>query len=75
MFHRTWYDRRKSFWMVQLVVGWQFSFGIHVDFMRRYVDLHVLWFIFSVGYNAPYSSDFDRNRWDSRGGVIDGDSK
>jgi len=56
--------------MVQLVVGWQFSFGIHVDFKRRYIDLHFLWFVFSAGYKAPYSDHFQHERWDSRGGII-----
>ena len=69
MFHRLWYDRRRKFWMVQLVVGWQLSFGIHVDFQRRYLDLHFFWFTFSIGYHAPYSGYLDSIRWDSRGGI------
>lgn len=55
--------------MVQLVVAPQFSLGIHVDFRKRYVDLHILWFILSFGYKAPYSDYFERKRWDSRGGL------
>jgi len=69
MFHRLWYDKKKAYWMVQLVIGWQFSFGIHVDFRQKYMDIHFLWFTFSFGYKAPYSDYINSIRWDSRGGI------
>lgn len=69
MFHRLWHDKKRKFWMIQLVVGWQFSFGVHVDIRRRYIDVHFLWLTFSAGYEAPYSNYLDSIRWDSRGGI------
>jgi len=55
--------------MGQIVIGWQFSFGIHVDFRQKYMDIHFLWFTFSFGYKAPYSDYINSIRWDSRGGI------
>ncbi len=55
--------------MVQLVLDWSLSFGIHADFRRRYIDFHILWFTISIGINAPYSDYLDSLRWDSRGGI------
>lgn len=74
MYHKLWYDKKRSCWMIQLVVGWQFSLGVHVDFKRRYIDFHILWFTISVGYRAPYTDYFASKRWDSRGGIPDGQS-
>ena len=60
--------------MVQMVYGPQASFGVHVNLKRRYIDVHFLWWTISVGADgAPYSDYFDRWRWDSRGGLTDGD--
>lgn len=54
-------------WAVQLYRAPYISLGIHVDFRRPYVDLHVGWFIFSVG-NRPISTDErDRKRHTCRG--------
>jgi hypothetical protein len=57
--------------MIQVVIGWQCSFGFHIDFRKPYMDIHILWVTFSFGYKAPYSSWFDSARWDSRGGIRD----
>lgn len=70
MIHRLWYDKKRSYWMIQIVFGWQCSFGIHIDLSRKYIDIHFLWATFSFGYNAPYSDYIDSHRWDSRGGMI-----
>jgi hypothetical protein len=69
MYHNTWWDKKHNLWMVQIVIDWQFSLGVHIDFRRRYIDIHLLWVILSFGYKAPYSDHFNRFRWDSRGGV------
>ena len=69
MLHRLWHDRKRKWWMVQFVLDYSFSIGIHVDLRRRYVDLHFLWFVFSIGLNAPYSDYLSSIRWDSRGGI------
>jgi len=34
---------------VETVRGPWLSLGIHADFQRRYVDLHILWWIITVG--------------------------
>lgn len=70
MYHNTWWDKKRNLWMVQVVIDWQLSLGIHIDFRRRYIDIHLLWAIISFGINAPYSDHFNRFRWDSRGGKI-----
>ena len=57
------------------------SFGVHIDFARRfvpravqyygpYVDLHFLCFIFSVGRNPYYSSAWEGIISAGRGGEI-----
>ena len=55
---RIWYGR---WWMVQYVLDWTFSLGLHIDPMRRgqddhaygpYLDLHLVFVNISLG-NHP----------------------
>lgn len=34
---------------VDKIKGPWFSFGFHIDLQRHYVDLHVLWWIITIG--------------------------
>src|SRR5690606_25715073 len=34
---------------VETIRGPWFSLGIHVDLQKRYVDLHILWWVVSIG--------------------------
>lgn len=64
----SWYYRHGKYWLFQKCFDWWFSFGVHIDFKRRYtgknripygpyIDIHFLWFIISFGYNPYYSLD------------------
>ncbi|RJR26978.1 hypothetical protein C4561_04350 [candidate division WWE3 bacterium] len=57
-----------KYWMIQWQINNWVSFGIHVDWSRKYtgrdhipygpyVDIHFLFFIFSFGYNPKYSNE------------------
>jgi len=64
----VWRVYHGKWWAVQTCFDGWLSFGVHIDFKRRltgknripyspYIDIHVLWFIFSVGVNPYYSLD------------------
>lgn len=59
-----WWGR---WWAAQLMINTYFSLGVHIEFRRPYIDVHVGWFIFSIG-NRPERSDLiEQVRWTSRG--------
>ncbi len=33
----------------EMVKGPWFSMGFHIDFSKRYIDLHLLWWIITIG--------------------------
>lgn len=43
------------------------SLGIHIDFARPYVDLHILWLIVSLGRQPWLTDARDRHRHSCRG--------
>lgn len=43
------------------------SFGIHIDFARLRLDLHLLFFILAIGKDAHITSQIDRHRQTCRG--------
>lgn len=56
-------------WAVQLYVARYVSLGIHIDFNRPYLDLHLFWFIASVGSRPLITNAVDRHRHTCRGFV------
>jgi len=63
----TWHIIYGSWWMIQWCFDGWVSFGIHIDFKKRrtgksgiryspYMDVHLLFFIFSVGVNPYFST-------------------
>jgi hypothetical protein len=56
-----------SWWAVQLYRNRYVSLGVHVDFRRPYVDLHLGWLIISLGRNPVITNERDRLRGSCRG--------
>lgn len=54
-------------WAVQLYRGAYVSLGLHLDFRRPYVDLHLGWIIVSIGRNPVVTNERDRLRGSCRG--------
>lgn len=54
-------------WAVQLYVGRYVSLGVHVDFARPYVDLHLGWLIVSIGREPYRTNRVDQHRHSCRG--------
>jgi len=54
-------------WSVQLYIGRYVSLGVHVDFARPYVDLHLGWLIVSIGREPYRTEQVDRHRHSCRG--------
>ena len=54
-------------WAIQLYMNRYVSLGLHVDFARPYVDLHVLWLIVSIGREPYRTAQVDRYRHTCRG--------
>lgn len=77
----SWHMRRgKLFWMVQWSFDGWVSLGIHIDLKRRvnsetgqrygpYVDIHFIFFIFSIGYRPFYSNPIAGDLI-GRGGIV-----
>lgn len=70
-----WYVYYGSWWALQFLwpPDW-FSLGIHLDLRRRgrygpYVDLHIGFWILSLGFHPIYAGEFDRSVSISRGGI------
>lgn len=59
-----WWGR---WWAVQLYLDWYISVGLHIDFRRRYLDIHFLLLIFSVGDNPVITNERDRLKGSCRG--------
>ena len=68
----VWYMKSGKCWMIQWCWDGWISFGMHVDLKKRfasdtniqyapYMDIHFLWFIFSVGVNPKYSNPYAAN--------------
>jgi hypothetical protein len=66
----SWKIKHGRYWMLYWCWDKWFSFGIHIDFKRRetgkdkipygpYLEIHFLWFIFSLGYQ-PYYGTFNQ---------------
>jgi len=51
------------------------SFGIHIDFQRKLIDLHFLWFILALGARAHITGQADRHRHTCRGFMFDSDPR
>ena len=66
----TWGIRYGKWWAVQWVFDGWISLGIHIDFKHRrrsdaitfgpYIDLHLIKFIVSLGWNPAHSTDLER---------------
>jgi len=56
-----------SWWAVQLYLNYYISLGIHVDFRRPYVDVHIGWLILSFGREPYRSEQVDKHRHSCRG--------
>lgn len=76
-----WGIRYGRWWAVQWRFDGCLSFGVHVDFRSRphakvghygpYVDLHLAFWIFSLGRNPAYSGELDRLLPSARGGAVE----
>lgn len=80
-----WYLAHGSWWMVQACFDGWFSLGIHIDGKRRinagngrrfgpYVDLHLGCVILSLGVNPVWTSEVERPKSFSRGGIPEGEA-
>ena len=76
----SWYQHYGPWWMIQWAVDGWCSLGIHIDFRTRtssttglkygpYIDLHLLFFIVSLGRNPVHSGEIDLHNSVSRGGM------
>jgi hypothetical protein len=59
-----WWGR---WWAVQLYVYPHVSLGLHIDFKRPYIDLHLPLFTLSVGNNPVITNADERHRGACRG--------
>ena len=59
-----WYG---PWWALQLQRGEYFSLGAHLDWGKPYLDLHLFWFILSIGKNPVMGHWQDRTRGSCRG--------
>lgn len=62
-----WHGR---WWAVQLYVNKYVSLGVHIDWGRPYLDLHLGLFIVSVGYRPEITLEVDAQRGSCRGFLI-----
>lgn len=65
-----WNIRYGRWWMVQWCADapW-FSLGLHVDWERPYVDVHLGRLIFSAGRVPHYTPELEQQLTHARGGV------
>jgi hypothetical protein len=81
--HSGWYLYSGPWWMIQWSWNGWISFGVHLDFRRRYtaktaipfgpyVDIHLGFIIFSFGVNPKYSGELDASVSVARGGERSG---
>lgn len=57
-------------WAIQLYVNRYVSLGIHVDFHRPLVDLHLGWVIVALGYRPEITTAAEAQRQSCRGFLI-----
>lgn len=67
-----WWGR---YWAVQFYRNRYISLGVHIDFQRPYVDVHLLWLIVSLGDNPVITNEEDRLRSSCRGFLFEGDPR
>ena len=81
----NWYMWYRHYWMFQFCLGGWISFGIHIDWTRRYVygkktrenaygpyiDIHFLCCILSLGYYPVRSTTYPIYGSVGRGGEIE----
>jgi hypothetical protein len=60
-------------WAVQLYRNRYLSLGVHVDWGRPYMDLHIGWLIVSLGDNPVITNAEDEHRHSCRGLLFRGD--
>lgn len=60
-----------AWWAVQLYVNRYVSLGLHFDWGRPLLDLHVGWFIIAFGRDAVQTDIQDAQRHTCRGFVLD----
>lgn len=56
-----------KWWAAQLYINRYVSLGVHIDFHRPYLDIHVLWLIVSLGKEPFRSERVDQYRHSCRG--------
>ena len=81
LFKSKWGIKYGKFWAIQWVFDGWISLGIHIDFKHRsrsdgitfgpYIDLHLIKFIVSLGWNPAYSTDLEKVISVSRGGLVE----
>lgn len=51
---------------IETVRGPWFSLGVHVDFQKRYIDLHIIWWIVTIGqdYRDVWKKYLKFSDWD-----------
>lgn len=59
-----------SWWAVQLYVNRYVSIGVHLDWQRPLLDLHLGWFIVAIGDEPVRTPTADAQRRGCRGFVI-----
>lgn len=74
-----WGIRYGRWWALQWRFDHCYSFGVHIDLMRRphaivgsfgpYIDFHLLVIILSIGNNPAHSGELERCISVSRGGL------
>lgn len=44
-------------WLViDTIAGPWFSLGLHIDFQRPYLDIHFIWWVFTIGKPYEYEA-------------------
>jgi hypothetical protein len=64
----VWYG---AWWAVQLYVNRYVSLGVHLDWRRPVLDLHLGWFIVAVGVLPALTPAAEAQRHTCRGFLID----
>lgn len=67
---KIWLWQPWSWCAVQLYVNRYLSLGLHVDFQRPLLDLHLLWVIVAIGKRPEITLEADAQRQSCRGFLI-----
>ena len=70
-----WSGKKPIPWAVQLYVNKYVSLGMHIDFSRPLLDIHLGWFIVAIGVNPSVTARIDRYRHTCRGFQIAGNQE